>query len=718
MELLIKSSIIIAILYCFYKLFLARESFFAVNRMYLLSCLAFALMIPFLSLPKWHEQQGFVASIWENDATEEVIIADEGEEFFAMENGTDEDLITVDDAGVTCATAPAIIEEESTSSFQWLWYLYAFGAGLLLLNLLAQVVSVVVKASRNEDKLATDEGVIVNVEGKTEPCSFFKYIFINPALYDYETYDQILDHERIHVKQWHSVDLILAELAVALLWFNPFVWLLRKEIERNVEFQTDQLLVAENESQKENYQMNLVKIACHTAPLAITTNYNQSLIKSRILRMNGKKSNNFNYFKYGFAIPVLMILTMALNLPSQEIEAERDPSNILLISAFPPEIEEPKEELNPNCEEFERAVLDGDLERVRELLPTLDPACMGTNQPSESQEELEAEADRIDHLLEEMIADQEMPVDETSCDQIRGYLDSGNFAELRHALQFADLSCMQSASGGPSQDLPLMRGLMRYNADINIIGYRQFQISEIGFRIDVDDYHKGYCQDTNFIALAEAIIKKDEPLIRDLLLTREFACPLNTDGVSNDFPFIKKALSYPEADIVFHNNLGITVYSVGLAIDMRTDEDKQRRVNIDHSQSNFTCQDLIEALRVGDHSRAEQLLGLVDLDCYHRVTETTTTEGMTTTSSVVYTPLIIACKRGDVDLCRLLLAHGADPDYKGDGKATPLSYALESRNPDLVRLLVQYGAELKAEVHTTVTPRTMTRPTPNWNTHS
>ncbi|MEL6357751.1 MAG: ankyrin repeat domain-containing protein, partial [Bacteroidota bacterium] len=113
----------------------------------------------------------------------------------------------------------------------------------------------------------------------------------------------------------HSLDLVLAELAVVFLWFNPFVWILRKEVEKNLEYQTDHLLIANAEEVKESYQINLVKMATYTQPLNITTNYNQSLITQRILKMNTKKSNYFSYWKYAFLLPLLFVQLLLLNQP-------------------------------------------------------------------------------------------------------------------------------------------------------------------------------------------------------------------------------------------------------------------------------------------------------------------------------------------------------------------------------------------------------------------
>ncbi|MFT4567072.1 MAG: hypothetical protein ACI9FN_002036 [Saprospiraceae bacterium] len=105
-------------------------------------------------------------------------------------------------------------------------------------------------------------------------------------------------------------------MAVILLWFNPFIWLLRKEVEKNLEYQTDDILVRSKSEEKECYQLNLVKIASYTQPLSITTNYNQSLIKQRIIKMNSKKSNNFSYWKYAFTAPLKFAILLVINKPN------------------------------------------------------------------------------------------------------------------------------------------------------------------------------------------------------------------------------------------------------------------------------------------------------------------------------------------------------------------------------------------------------------------
>src|SRR6185436_1476440 len=84
---------------------------------------------------------------------------------------------------------------------------------------------------------------IVEIDNDKAPCSFGNNIFINPAKYDLETYNQILLHEKIHIEQKHTFDLLLAEIVLIFQWFNPFAWQFRKELENNLEFFTDNKLL-------------------------------------------------------------------------------------------------------------------------------------------------------------------------------------------------------------------------------------------------------------------------------------------------------------------------------------------------------------------------------------------------------------------------------------------------------------------------------------------
>lgn len=274
--LLIKASLILIVLLAFYKLFLEKESFFAANRIYLIGCLLFAATLPFLGLPELVHNQGIVTTLLEPSLETDPVFTAKAVPSVEKppDNQEDQGINTtkmapenailskgqnkLSNPTETYAVQPTPADQATTKSqaatqrfSYWLVMLYYFGVMGLSLKLLVQIFYTVWKIYKIEDKIPDEDSVLVNMKGDIDPCSFFKYIFINPASYDYETYEQIIAHERIHVRLWHTLDLLLSEIAVIALWFNPFVWILRKEVEKNIEYQTDDLMVREDTAGKD-----------------------------------------------------------------------------------------------------------------------------------------------------------------------------------------------------------------------------------------------------------------------------------------------------------------------------------------------------------------------------------------------------------------------------------------------------------------------------------
>jgi hypothetical protein len=198
---------------------------------------------------------------------------------------------------------------------QWLFYCYLFGVLLFGANFFLQV-AVLVYQSYARPVMRDGRFRIVEISGNRAPCSFGNTIFINPEKYDWETYNQILIHEKVHISGRHTLDILLAEIAVVLQWFNPFVWLYRREVENNLEFLTDASVLEHREVERSAYQLSLLRVSAPHLPFSITNNYNQSLLKRRIVMMNSKRSSSHTVWKYFFLIPLLTGLVCALNKPA------------------------------------------------------------------------------------------------------------------------------------------------------------------------------------------------------------------------------------------------------------------------------------------------------------------------------------------------------------------------------------------------------------------
>jgi len=288
----------------FYKLLLQKETFFHLNRFVLLGCMIVAFTLPLLPIP---QQLSFRK---ENAVTK-----------------TASAKIPVPEKPIAevkkSAPVQEVFVEETKQSFdvemlmQGVMYLYWFGVIIFAFNFLMQAVILLYRA-RSSSAIQDGKFRIIEINGDKAPCSFVNNIFINPEKYEWETYNQILLHEKIHIEQKHTVDLLLAELVLIFQWFNPFAWQWRKALETNLEFLTDDKMLQQNTVEKQSYQFSLLKVAAPQFPLSLTTNYNQSLIKKRIIMMNSKKSNVHTTWKYFFLVPLLVLFACLFNQPAAQ----------------------------------------------------------------------------------------------------------------------------------------------------------------------------------------------------------------------------------------------------------------------------------------------------------------------------------------------------------------------------------------------------------------
>ncbi len=289
---------------CFYKLLLKKETFYRVNRYVLMLCLLIAFSLPLIHVP-----QQF--SLRKNETS-----AISTNHIVPVKNSESDKNINTNN---TTSVQPNT-ETKSSNSFsfnqllQWAVWLYWFGVIVFALNFLLQIIILLYRVYSNP-VIKDGKFRIVEVKGDKAPCSFGNNIFINPEKYEWDVYNQILQHEKVHIQQKHSLDILFAELVLIFQWFNPFAWLYRKEVESNLEFLTDDQLVQKEEVEKSNYQLSLLKVSAPHFPLSLTTNYNQSLLKKRITMMNTKKSSIHTAWKYFFLLPLLVVLASLLNEP-------------------------------------------------------------------------------------------------------------------------------------------------------------------------------------------------------------------------------------------------------------------------------------------------------------------------------------------------------------------------------------------------------------------
>ncbi|EAQ99977.1 M56 family metallopeptidase [Maribacter sp. HTCC2170] len=273
---LLKASGILTIFYLAYQVFLKRETFFSVNRHFLILGILTALLLPFITITNYVEISSVPMVFSENVASNTPINAVE--------------------------------------QFNWVSLLFGiYIAGLLIFTtrLFIQIGSLIKLIKKN--KIAK-QGKFYYVETNKNiaPFSFFNHIFYNPSLYSNSELSSILKHEKAHSSQWHSIDVLLSHLITIFTWINPFSWLYQANIKQNLEFLADDSATKEVPSIKK-YQYTLLKVSGNQFYTPIVNNFYNSLIKKRIVMLNKSKSNKRNIFKVALILPALAVFLLSFN---------------------------------------------------------------------------------------------------------------------------------------------------------------------------------------------------------------------------------------------------------------------------------------------------------------------------------------------------------------------------------------------------------------------
>jgi hypothetical protein len=224
-------------------------------------------------------------------------------------------------APIVANNTTAVIED-AIDWFQIGTYIYGSMVLFLLFKIVSELVSLY-KLIKNKQIIRVKSFAMVDIDDNISPFSFFKYIVFNSTKYTKIELKNIIAHERVHSKEKHSVDVLIAKLFCTLFWFNPFVWLYKKAIVQNLEYIADQNAFR-NAQDKKAYQMTLLKVVTDQNCLSITNSFYQSLIKKRIVMLNKNQSKQRNVWKYAIILPVLaaFVIFFQVKIVAQEGKAQ------------------------------------------------------------------------------------------------------------------------------------------------------------------------------------------------------------------------------------------------------------------------------------------------------------------------------------------------------------------------------------------------------------
>ena len=285
----IKSALVLALLYLPYTLMLRQESFFRMNRITLLTILMLALVLPMVDIPSL--------------ATPEQPVV------YEMQHRI---MLMTQEAEMTTNSLAA-----TNRTISWLGILaivYIIGVILALLIRLWQLFKI--------DKIIRGGCLWTDKSGKATiychiddvaPFSWMRSIVISEK--DYKPYGrEILLHEKAHILNLHSMDILFLTLVEAVQWWNPIAYLLGHSLRDVHEYEADDYVLHQGVS-LQNYQALLVKKSLANTSYAFANNFNHSLIKKRIYMMNHPKSNPWLRSKVLYILPATLVVLTAFATP-------------------------------------------------------------------------------------------------------------------------------------------------------------------------------------------------------------------------------------------------------------------------------------------------------------------------------------------------------------------------------------------------------------------
>jgi TonB family protein len=271
-------NIYLVIFYAFYKLLLDKETYFVLNRIYLIAAGGLSLIIPFLR-PEW----------------------------FARQPATQQIKISIDQLNMMMAQGTiAPDESHQFSLIKALVVIYLIGALFFIGRFIFQLYAVKKMLKANPAGMA---------------FSFFGKKVIDPALPGSDTIEK---HEDIHIRQYHTLDVLFFELLGILVWCNPIIYLYKTTVKNIHEYLADEE-AAIFQGDKETYAMLILSQAFGVDQHILTNSFfNKSLIKKRVFMLYKQRSAKTAILKYGLFLPLFAVTLLLSSATINKNESLRE----------------------------------------------------------------------------------------------------------------------------------------------------------------------------------------------------------------------------------------------------------------------------------------------------------------------------------------------------------------------------------------------------------
>ena len=267
---IIKSALALALLYTCTMPLLEKETFHRLNRIIILGCLILSFIVPFI-----HFTGGTNPTV--NMLRQAVQLP----EIMIDGNGSEQSIWNLADIMIC---------------------IYIIGVVAIFTMTVVQTASMILRLRKCEQIADNRGNIIVLTDYAISPFCFFHYIVMSHDDYT-NNLGFILTHEQEHIRLHHYIDLVVLQLATIIQWFNPFVWLIGKNLKAIHEFEVDEAVLNKG-IDATKYQQFLVIKAVGNRLQPFANNLNKESLKRRIIMMNQKKSNRWMMLKALFVIPV------------------------------------------------------------------------------------------------------------------------------------------------------------------------------------------------------------------------------------------------------------------------------------------------------------------------------------------------------------------------------------------------------------------------------
>lgn len=308
---IIRWAIVLTLFYSLFGLFLKRETLHGFNRIVLLAILVASMLLPLCQI-----ETGRKNIVTQSREIIEYQIAN-------VQNPLNDDIkriiITNPDNGVKYTHIP--IRDDVNAYILIAIAIYLVGLIVCWLRYFWQlsVLLLLIHRSKRVEVEGLPKGVhaLVHPDIKT-PCSWMRWMLLNPTDVNVRP---IIKHELSHIRLGHSWDMLLCELTCRMLWFLPFVWMLRQDLRDVHEYQADRR-VLQGGINDEEYQLLLIKKATSTGLQPVVNALNQSPIKRRFKMMYRKPSRRWVALKAAYLLPLSALALVAFARPQAISEIE------------------------------------------------------------------------------------------------------------------------------------------------------------------------------------------------------------------------------------------------------------------------------------------------------------------------------------------------------------------------------------------------------------